>query len=171
VLDVYDKSGHGPLLPPPPSRPQRAQSRDVARIRMPARIRPVLRRVSRRCACTADGKMCGVGLHHKRLPFNTRPYSRCALDGIHPLKPSAPTPRQALDLTSGVTKRATRLFTCNTTFPVTTQTLARKSPAQHPGIRCEASTTGTRGTRGSQPMQPFKPIIGLLEVILPGIRR
>jgi hypothetical protein len=91
----------------------------------------VLRTVSRRFACTADGKMCGVG---------PGPYSRCALDGLHPLKPSAPTPRQALDLTLGVTKRATRLFTCNTTFPVTTQTLARKSPAQQVGIRCEAST-------------------------------
>ena len=56
--------------------------------------------------------------------------------------------RQVFDRAGGVTKCDTRLFTCNTTFPVTTQTLARKSPAQHLGIRCESHTHGTRDTRG-----------------------
>jgi hypothetical protein len=51
------------------------------------------------------------------------------------------TPRQPLGPAQCVTKRATRLFTCNTTFPAYTQTLACKMAAQHLGIRCEVSHT------------------------------
>jgi hypothetical protein len=66
--------------------------------------------------------------------------------------PQLPDPAQC------VTKRATRLFTCNTTFAVYTQTLARKMPAQHLGIRCETSTTGTRATRGAHSREDRRPL-------------
>lgn len=45
---------------------QRAQSRNVARIRRSARIRAVLRVVAHRCAWERDGKRCGVGSHRER---------------------------------------------------------------------------------------------------------
>jgi hypothetical protein len=63
--------------------------------------------------------------------------------------------RQLLDLTSRVTKRGTRLFTCNTTFPAPTQALARKSPAQHLGIRCERSLTQDPRDAGEPTRGPF----------------